>query len=48
MAYVICGIIIIILTLVANLVGWKLIVGIVVGAALTLVGLLLTSKKDQS
>lgn len=47
MAYIICGVIIIILTLITNLVGWKLIMGIVAGAALTLVGLLLSSKKAQ-
>ena len=46
MAYTICGVVIIILVLIANLAGWKLIAGIVVGALLTLAGLLITSKKS--
>lgn len=43
-AYIVCGLIILILSLTVGLVGWKLIAGIVVGAVLTLVGLLLTFK----
>jgi len=43
-AYIVCGLIILILSLIVGLVGWKLIAGIVIGAVLTLVGLLLTLK----
>ena len=45
-AYIVCGIIILLLSLFAGLVGWKLIAGIIVGALLTIVGLMLTSKGD--
>ena len=43
-AYVVCGVIILALSLVFNLPGWKLFAGIGVGAVLILVGFLLTKK----
>ena len=45
-AYVVCGVVILILSLFAGLAGAKLIAGIAVGAILVIVGLLLSSRKD--
>ena len=44
-AYVICGILFLIISLFAGLAGGKLIAGIAVGVVLTIVGLRLISKK---
>ena len=43
-AYIVCGVVILALTLVFNLPGWKLFAGIGVGVVLTVVGFLLTKK----
>ena len=44
-AYIIFGILIIIIPLVANMGGWKSYLAIGIGAVLTVVGLIMTSKK---
>ena len=44
-AYVVCGLLIILAVLFAKLAGLKLIAGLAAGVVLTLVGLLLTKKK---
>lgn len=46
-AYTICGMIILLLSLFAGLAGWKLIAGILIGALLTIIGLLLSSSKKK-
>lgn len=45
MAYLICGIIILVLSIIFDLGGWRDWAGIIIGALLAIAGLLLTSKK---
>jgi hypothetical protein len=43
-AYMICGIVFIVLTLLLGVVGWKMIAGIILGAFLVIIGLILSKK----
>lgn len=44
-AYLICGVLFVVLTLVLGVEGWKFIGGIAVGVVLTVLGLIISSKK---